>query len=113
MFIAKETEIIRSRENAAEIDRKNSRPCPIVLLFSCHYIILYKKFLREIGDTKLDRQNDRRIKPLSPTNSSYKWAKYGEIWQNAKYVKIAKLHILSYCYEHFCNGPKKTTHVYI
>ena len=44
VFVAMETEIIWSCENAAEIDRKNSRPCPIVLLFSCHYIIIYKKF---------------------------------------------------------------------
>ena len=93
-----ETGIIWSCENAAEIDRKNSRPCPIVLLFSCHYIILYKSFLREIGATKLERQNDTRIKPLSSTDSSHKGPKYGEIWQNAKYVKIEKLHIFSYYY---------------
>ena len=99
-----ETEIIWSCKNAAEIDMKFSGPCPIALLFSYHYIILYKFFLREIGAAKLERQNDIRIKPLSSTDSSYEGPKYGEIWQNAKYVKIAKLHIFSYYYEHFCNG---------
>ena len=44
LFVAMETEIIISCENAAEIDRKNPGPCQIVLLFSCHYIILYKSF---------------------------------------------------------------------
>ena len=86
---------------------KFSGPCPIALLFSYHYIILYNFFLREIGAAKLERQNDIRIKPLSSTDSSYEGPKYGEIWQNAKYVKIAKLHIFSYYYEHFCNGPQE------
>ena len=102
-----ETAIIWSCENAAEIDRKNSRPCQIVLLFSCHYIILYKSFLGVIEATKLERQNNTRIEPLSSTDASYEGPKYGGIWQNAKYVKIAKLHIFSYYYEHFCNGPQE------
>ena len=78
-----------------------------MLLFSCHYIILYKSFLGVIEATKLERQNNTRIKPLSSTDASYEGPKYGEIWQNAKYVKIANLHIFSYYYEHFCNGPQE------
>ena len=60
-----------------------------------------------IEATKLERQNNTRIKQLSSTDASYEGPKYGEIWQNAKYVKIAKLHIFSYYYEHFCNGPQE------
>ena len=78
-----------------------------MLLFSCHYIILYKSFLREIGASKLERQNDTRIKPLSSTDSSHKGPKYGEIWQNAKYVEISKLHTFSYYNKHICNGPQE------
>ena len=107
LFVAMETAIFWSCVNAAEIDRKNSRPCQIVLLFSCPYIILYKSFLGVIETTKLERQNNKRIKPLSSTDASYEGPKYGEIWQNAKYVKIAKLHIFSYYYEHFCNGSQE------
>ena len=65
-----------------------------------------------IEATKLERQNNTRIKPLSSTDASYEGPKYGEIWQNAKYVKIAKLHIFSYYYEHFCNGPQEN-HSYV
>ena len=57
-----------------------------MLLFSCHYIILYKGVLPEIEATKLQRQNGTSIKPLSSTDASFEGPEYGEIWQNAKFV---------------------------
>ena len=40
----------------------------------------------------------------------HRWGpKNGEIWQNANFVKTAKLYILSSCFEFFCNGPQETT----
>ena len=69
--------------------------------------MLYKTFLREVEATKLEQQDDTRIKPLSSTDASYEGPKNGEIWENAQNVKIAKLHIFSYYYEHFCKGPQE------
>ena len=37
--------------------------------------------------------------------------KNGEIWQNANFVKTAKLYISSCCFEPFCNGPQEN-HLY-
>ena len=57
-----------------------------MLLFSCHYIILYKGVLPEIEAIKLQRQNGTSIKPLSSTDASFERPQYGEIWLNAKFV---------------------------
>ena len=79
-------------------------------LCCCFLVIIYfftKVFLHEIEATKLERQNDTRIKPSSSTDASYEGPKYGEIWQIAKYVKIAKLQKITYSYENFCIGPQE------
>ena len=57
-----------------------------MLLFSYHYIILYKGVLPKIEAPKLQRQNGTSIKPLSSTDASFEGPEYGEIWKDAKFV---------------------------